>query len=93
MVYAKVIDEYKDRVILEQIRFRDGEVLAIFRSISPQTEEIIMSAYEQTLESFNFEVIKRALQKGLQVDMIAAIVNLPVQKVERIIEKIKKGLA
>ena len=93
MVYAKVIDEYKDRVILEQISFRDGEVLAIFRSISPQTEEIIMSAYEQTLESFNFEVIKRALQKGLQVDMIAAIVNLPVQKVERIIEKIKKGLA
>ncbi|MFN8349454.1 MAG: Rpn family recombination-promoting nuclease/putative transposase [Spirosomataceae bacterium] len=69
------------------------EVLAIFRQVSPQTEEIIMSAYEQTLESFNFEVIKRALQKGLQVDTIAAIVNLPVQKVEGIIEKIKKGLA
>jgi hypothetical protein len=71
----------------------EEEVLAIFRSISPQTEEIAMSAYEQTVERINFEVIKRALQKGLQVDTIAAIVNLPVQKVEAIIEKLKKELA
>jgi predicted transposase/invertase (TIGR01784 family) len=71
----------------------EEEVLAIFRSISPQTEEIAMSAYEQTVERINLEVIKRALQKGLQVDTIAAIVNLPIQRVEAIIEKIKKDLA
>jgi len=67
------------------------EILAIFRQISPQTEEIVMSAYDQTLESINLGVIKRAFQKGFKVDVIAEIVNLPIQKVEEVIEKIKKG--
>lgn len=94
---AKNERNFIESVFVYVFRMENGltreEVLAIFRQVSPQTEEIIMSAYEQTLESFNFEVIKRALQKGLQVDTIAAIVNLPVQRVEAIIEKIKKDLA
>lgn len=65
------------------------EVLAIFRNISPQTESIIMSAYDQTVEMINLEVIQRAFKEGAPVEFIAKIVNMPLEKVKGIIEKLK----
>ena len=73
------------------------EILAIFRHISPQTESIIMSAYDQTVEYgkelAQIEMIKNALKKGLQADFIADILQLPLDKVKEMMARIKAGIS
>ncbi len=73
------------------------QVFDTFGKISPTMEKVANSIYEQALfegeERLTLEVIKRSIQEGVKTDFIARILNLPIQKVEEIIEKIKKGLA
>lgn len=73
------------------------QVFDTFGKISPTMEKVATSIYEQALfegeERLTLEVIKRSIQEGVKTDFIARILNLPIQKVEEIIEKIKKGLA
>ena len=61
------------------------EVLAIFRQISPQTEEIVMSAYERTVEEINFETVKNLIKEGLVTDLerLRKALKLSEKKMDR----------
>ncbi|MFN8349308.1 MAG: hypothetical protein U0X91_30180 [Spirosomataceae bacterium] len=61
------------------------EVLAIFRQISPQTEGIVMSAYERTVEEINFETVKNLIKEGLVTDLerLRKALKLSEKKMDR----------
>lgn len=67
------------------------EVLAIFRQISPQTEEIVMSAYERTVEEINFETVKNLIKEGLVTDLerLRKALKLPEKKMEEFLKRIE----
>lgn len=67
------------------------EVLAIFRQISPQTEEIVMSAYERTVEEINFEAIKNLIKEGLVTDLerLRKVFKLSEKKMEEFLKRIE----
>jgi predicted transposase/invertase (TIGR01784 family) len=67
------------------------EVLAIFRQISPQTEEIVMSAYERTVEEINFETVKNLIKEGLVTDLerLRKALKLSEKKMEEFLKRIE----
>jgi hypothetical protein len=67
------------------------EVLAIFRQISPQTEEIVMSAYERTVEEINFETVKNLIKEGLVTDLerLRKALKLSKKKMEEFLKRIE----
>lgn len=75
------------------------EVIAIFRQVSTQTGTIAMSAGEQLLaqgakigaEEATVKYVKGLLRVGMDAQTISTAFDIPLAKVKRMIEQIKKG--
>ncbi len=67
------------------------EVLVIFRQFSPQTEEIVMSAYERTVEEINFETVKNLIKEGLVTDLerLRKALKLSEKKMDEFLKRIE----
>lgn len=74
------------------------EVLAIFRNISSQTDQIAMSAYEEWIQEgvekgmqqTTLQHIRGMLRVGMDADTIAAITELPLETVKQYINLIRQ---
>ncbi len=77
------------------------EVLAIFKNISPKTEDVIMSAFEELEVEYmekgkqqtTLQHIKGMLKLGMTPNFIAAAFDLPLETVNEYIKMIKESQA
>lgn len=100
----KIIDNQQNNPfaisVLLYIQNTDGltitELVSIFTKVSPNLNNIVMTTAQQLInqgsEIKEIKIIKKGYQTGLSIDFLANFVELPVQKVEEIISKIKSGL-
>ena len=100
----KIIDNQQNNPfaisVLLYIQNTDGltitELVSIFTKVSSNLNNIVMTTAQQLInqgsEIKEIKIIKKGYQTGLSIDFLANFVELPVQKVEEIISKIKSGL-